>query len=153
LGENIALKHLRASGWKKAKLLNEKEPNYPFDIIYDHTLVEVKSGSASNSADAMKWSLTFGERSGKAHRTFIRRASAGAKSEYYKRRIEAVFAAKARVVKEYEKRTGRKITVKTIGLIVDHGRRAADLYEINGIHKQIRWRNSGKSYKTTLRYS
>lgn len=151
LGENIIVSHLRKIGHKDAVLLNEGNPSYPFDIIYDHTLVEAKTGLASNQLNAAKWSINFGLPSKKL-RARIKKMSPAKKKRYYEKAYAKIIAAKLKVKAEYERRTGKPIRIASMGVILNPATKAADIYEWDGIKKQTRWLNVQDRYKGTVRY-
>ena len=60
IGEAVILEYLRSQGFTDAIPSNTKKNNFPVDINYDHELVEVKTGQASNGHSAHQWRLTIG---------------------------------------------------------------------------------------------
>ena len=153
LGENIFLTFLKRNGHGDAELLSIDDPIAPFDIVYDHMLVEVKTGMVSNKKDSMKWAINFGQQKGKVAKR-LKKMNASAKEAFYIRAFDAIIKSKANVVREYEKRTGKKIRVITAGLILNTKTQAADVYITQGVHKQIRWMypHVTTKYSGTVRY-
>jgi len=152
MGENIVVAYLQSQG-RKAKLINEGDPTSPYDIAYRNVLIEVKTSLASNKYDSMKWSLNFGQRNSKSDKEFLRRASPEKKKEFYKKLLDRILRAKAKMAAEVKAKYG-SVKIRTYGLIINTKTQQADINSYHGIHKQIRWRNPKVpvKYKATVRY-
>jgi hypothetical protein len=153
IGEAVITQWLQKHGLKDARALNLERSNYPVDLIGDHQLIEAKAGLVSNGPSAQKWRATIGQPS-KTEQAWLAKAKPEAKAAYNQKKMKAIMDRKMAVVKEYEKKLGRKITPRTVTTIINPDTRTADLYSFEGFHHHIRWNNekTEKAYVGSYRY-
>lgn len=141
IGEKIAVDFLRnVQGLKDARPLHIKtSTHFPLDLVGDHEIFEVKTGVCSSSNT--KWRVTLGQ-PGKAEAAWLRKASPAAKHAWNQRKAAEAMKRKQQVVKEFSRKTGRKLTGRTIGVIINPDAGAADVYAFDGFHAAIGWNSA-----------
>ncbi len=153
LGERIAIAYLRAAGIKDAHPLNTEQNNYAVDVAGDHGAYEIKAGLAANGESAQHWRATIGQ-PGKAETAWLASASAEDKAALNAAKGAAILARKQAAVERLAKEHGHEIAARTIGIIIDHDRKIADIHHINGHHLRVGWRSeqATSSYVGSYKY-
>jgi len=159
IGEAITLH--QKGGMPVNVFLDRKENNLAFDVINlrKRKLYEVKAGlisvglKAKSKYDGMKWRLTKGEPS-KYEKKLLKKMNAEVKFKHNKNKEDAIIQRKLALKADLEKKTGVKFTVKTITYIVNPTTKQADMYEFDGLHKEIRWRSdqAAAGYKRSVKW-
>lgn len=155
IGEAVAVAYLRSLGFRDAATVNVGRNNMPVDVVFDHEVIEVKAGLASNGPSAQQWRLTIGE-PGVKEKAWLARASDAAKERWNDRKERAIVARKAAMMRSIAKSLGRRaVGGRTITTIVDPDRGLVDVYSFRGFHPRIGW-NSDQAkagYVGTFRYA
>lgn len=153
LGEQLATAWLQKQGFADARSLNVKGNNFPVDLVHDHEVYEVKAGLASNSASAQHWRATIGQ-PGPKEAVWLAKASPAAKARWNEKKQQEIIDRKEQAVKEVSKRIGRKVSGKTLTLVIDPDRRIADIHVFNGFHSRISWNSSQAKagYRGSFKY-
>jgi hypothetical protein len=153
LGEQVLVSYMRQHGYPDAETLNLGRNNFPLDIIYDHEVVEVKTGLASNGPTAQHWRQTIGE-PGESEKAWLARARPDAKRRWNERKQRAIHERKVAAVRALERKAGRSLRVKTITFIIHPDRKLADMYVFHGLHDRIMWESpeARSAYVRTLKY-
>ena len=154
IGERVALQYLEHQvGESAIRLSRVKANNFPIDVVVGNNVVEVKAGLASNGRTAQQWRLTIGQ-PGKAESAWLARASDKAKAAWNERKQKAIVERKIKAMRAVSKETGRKLTPKTVTLILNPDKGVADIYEFKGWHQNIRWNSSQAhaAYKGSFKY-
>jgi 8-oxo-dGTP pyrophosphatase MutT (NUDIX family) len=154
IGEAIITQYLKQyGGLKDAGPLNMHTANFPVDMIGDHELIEVKTGLVSNSPGAQKWRATIGEPSN-VEKAWLAKATPEQKAAHNQKKLQAILDRKAQVVKEFEKKMGRKVRQRTMTTLINPDTRTADVFAYDGFHLHIRWNNDAakKAYVGTFKY-
>jgi hypothetical protein len=62
---------------------------------------------------------------------------------------------KLKLVEKYSQKSGKKMSPKTIALILDAGHKKFDIFHIGGYHHQLGWNTdlAKKGYKGTYSYA
>lgn len=155
IGEAVAAAFVRDHlGARDVRQANSEKNNFPVDLRYDHTLVEVKAGLASNDASAAQWRLTIGE-PGAKEKAWLKTATPKQKAKWNARKQDLIEQRKAAIVANYEKLTGTRQKTRTITTIIDPDRQLADVYVFDGWHKRIGWTSeqAQKAYVGTYHYA
>lgn len=153
LGEKIIIANLHRSGYKDAAPLNSKKSNFPVDAVHDHKVIEIKTGLVSNGASAQKWRATIGQ-PGKAESAWLKKASPTAKAEWNQKKMVKILERKKAAVASISKQMGLKAKGETVGVIINHDKRIADIYRFQGFHLHIRWNSPAmaKAYVGSVSY-
>jgi hypothetical protein len=159
IGEALTLH--QKGGMPVNAFLDRKENNLAFDVINlrKRKLYEVKAGlisvglKAKNKYDGMKWRLTKGEPS-KYEKNLLKKMKAKAKLLHNKDKNDAIIQRKMALKADIENKTGVEFTIKTITYIVNPTTKQADMYEFDGLHKEIRWRHpdTARAYKRSVKW-
>jgi hypothetical protein len=97
--------------------------------------------------------LTKGEPSG-YEKKLLKKMNAKKKLAHNNDKHEAIIERKQALKADIEDKTGVKFTVKTITYIVNPTTKQADMYEFDGLHKEIRWRSdqATSGYKRSVKW-
>jgi hypothetical protein len=152
MGERLAIAHLKRLGFRDARPAT-KISNFPVDLVHGDTLVEVKTGLASNTQKSQHWRTTIGE-PGKAERRWLRELDRDKKLRWNAEKMRQIHLRKQAVVKALSRELGRPIKTETVALILDPGRRKADVYRFEGFPRRVGWRSptAQQGYVTTYDY-
>lgn len=150
LGEKIALEHLRQQ-YPDAHMLNEERPNYAIDGIADHAVYEIKAGLSSNGPSAQQWRETEGQ-PGKAETEWLRTASREDVMAYHQAKQDAIVQRKEVAAQEIGQRIGHDVAPRTIATIINPNTKTVDVYQFEGFHTRIAWRNAASNYVKSYRY-
>jgi hypothetical protein len=114
---------------------------------------EIKAGLVSNSRKAQQWRLTFSKESEKEKARY-EKMSPAARKKYNADKQKRIHARKQKVIKQLEKETKRKVTPKTVTVVVNPDTQTADVYVFDGLHDRIDWRSemARKAYAGSVRY-
>lgn len=153
IGENIILAHLHAEGFKDARPLNTKQNNYAIDAVQDHETIEIKTGQVSNGAGAQQWRLTIGE-PGKKEKEALKKMSPAQKAKWNARKQKEIHDRKAKALGEIGKELGHPVKAATMTVLLDPGKKVADVYRFDGWHDRIGWNSeeAKKAYVGTYHY-
>ena len=152
LGEHIAQQYLESQGLA-VRSLNTQGNNFPVDLIAGNQVIEVKAGLASNLPDSQKWRATIGQ-PGPKETAWLARASDKAKFAWNEKKREAILQRKKDAVRAVGKRLGRAVVGYTVGMIINHDTKTADVYKFKGFHLSIPWKSAQAEggYVGTFRY-
>lgn len=136
------------------KYLKRKENNLAFDVINVRAaeLYEVKAGAISNDRNAQKWRLTQDGKLTKFEQELLAKASPAIRKKYLNDKGARILLRKKLLKKELERRTGKKLTVKTIAWVINPDTQAADMYEVKGVHKIMRWHWPQAKYRKSFKW-
>lgn len=154
IGEAIILAYLRdIEGRADARPMNIKSTNFPVDIIEDSAPTEVKAGLVSNSPKAQQWRLTFSKES-KQEKELYDKMTPEQRREYNEGKQQRIHERKQQIIKQLEKKTGRKIKPRTICAIINPDTKAADIYSFQGFHDRVGYNSAmaKKAYVATVSY-
>jgi len=138
IGEEIILSFLISRGRKDARPMNSELNNFPIDLIQDHETIEVKTGQVSNSKGAQQWRLTIGE-PGKEEKARLAKMTPEEKYVWNEKKQRDIVLRKERVLKEVSEELGRPVKAATMTVLLDPGRKVADVYRFPGFHQRIAW--------------
>jgi len=154
VGEAVALAYLQSQGKTDAKPMNTGATNFPIDLIQDHAPTEIKAGLASNGKDAQKWRLTFSQESAKEKELYAK-MSPQERSQWNAAKQARIRQRKEKVLRDIEKSTGKKVSPRTMTVIINPDKKVADVYEFEGWHDIIRWNSpqAKAAYKGSVTYA
>lgn len=138
IGEQVALAYLRSLGHADAVPLNHEQSNFPIDAVGDHGAYEIKTGLASNGTTAQHWRATIGE-PGPREKEWLRSASADDKATYNRAKSEAILQRKQEALDRISAERGYKVEGRTMGIILDHATKVADVHVFDGFHLRVGW--------------
>ncbi len=154
VGEAVVLAYMKdVMGLKDAKPMNSTKTNFPIDLIEDHKPTEVKAGLASNGRKAQQWRLTFSKET-KAEKDWYEKATPEQRKSWNTEKQKRIHERKEKVIKALEKETGKKISPRTMTVVINPDTKTADVYVFEGWHDRIDWQSdlAKKSYKGSVKY-
>ncbi|HXG55615.1 MAG TPA: hypothetical protein VNJ03_09585 [Vicinamibacterales bacterium] len=153
LGEELIAAYLRSTGVKDTGRMDYMVSvnNYPVNLIAGDTVIEIKTGQASNQPNSQQWRLTIGQ-PGKAEAAYLATLEPEKKAALNVSKTAAIFARKALAVERIEKDLGRPLKKRTMTLILNPDTKTADIYEFEGFHQRLGWGSSEDSYVATIKY-
>lgn len=138
-GEQTVIAYLKqVEGAADARTAATDRNNFPVDVIYDHTLVEVKTGTIAAGKSAQQWRLTIGQ-PGKAETAAMAKLSPAALAAYNLDKQAAIVRRKAQALHAIEQQLGHPVTARTMTVILDSDRKVADIHSFAGWHQRIGW--------------
>lgn len=153
IGEAAVLAHLHGQGLKDARPLNEKQSNFPVDMVQDHGAIEVKTGLVSNSSAAQQWRATIGQ-PGKSETQWLKTADPKEKAAWNQKKMQAILDRKEAAVKELSKDLGRAVKGYTMTTHINPDTKTVDIYKFPGFHLRIPWNHPSvaKAYVGSYKY-
>lgn len=125
-----------------AQALNAGKTNEFNDLFADHKSIEVKSGLASNSKSAQQWRITFSmDISAKAVEAY-NAMSPKEKTVFNEKMQQEAMKRKIDGLKAISEKKGFEIKPVTITTIINPDTRVVDIFETEGYHQRIGWRNA-----------
>jgi hypothetical protein len=149
LGERIIAAYYGGN----VRSLNIGRNNAPIDLRAGDKLIEAKSGLVSNRVDSQKWRSTIGE-PGKAEKAWLKGLSPEAKRAWNEQKMREIIRRKYDAVRKVSTVLGRAFKATTVCTIINPDTRMADVFEMPGFHRNIRWNSPelASAYKGTFKY-
>jgi hypothetical protein len=140
VAENVVRQYLRQIEGVDAVAANAALPNYPVDAMFGgNTVVEIKGGLASNLPKSQQWRLTIGGSSDDAANKRIAALPPAEKRAANRQRQQDILDRKKRAMQDLSRKTGKKVSARTMTAVIDPDTRTADVYSFDGLHQRIDW--------------
>jgi hypothetical protein len=154
VGEAVALAYYRqVLGYKDADPINSENPSEAADMIEDEHPTEVKAGLVNITKKSQQWRLTSSKES-KEEIALYDKMSAKERKLWNLDKAKRIKLRKKALIRDYNKKTGKRHTFKTITVVVNPDKQICDLFVFDGIHSRIDWQSAEAkaAYKVSLKY-